>query len=290
MHRVVIYPNAKLNLGLYVTHKRLDGFHDIETLFFPIKGLCDTIDIELGGQNLPFSLELLGNEQLAAEKETDNLLFKAWRLLASYGLPSLRVRLLKKIPTGAGLGGGSADASFFLRALAPFCQKKVSEEELFQMAFALGSDCPFFLLNTPAIGRGRGEILTPFPLEEKLSGYWLVVLVPKVHVSTAQAFRSVLPQKMLFSMEERLAHPVTEWGKWLTNDFQTILSSQNPEVDAALSWLREQGAIYTSLSGSGAAVWGLFRDESFGECRVCDFMHKEFLFASEVSAITPQEF
>lgn len=287
MHRVVVYPNAKLNLGLYVTGKRADGFHDIETLFLPVMGLRDTLDIELGGGGTPFSLEILGNEQLAAESERDNLLFKAWQLLRPYVLPPLRVRLLKKIPMGAGLGGGSADASFFLRALSSFCEKRVSGDELFQMALSLGSDCPFFLLNTPAIGRGRGEILTPFPVREHLSGYYLVVLAPRVQISTAKAFGMVTPKKMNIELEDRLALPVSDWGRWLGNDFQPSVLSQTPEVQEALLWLQEQGAIYASLSGSGSAVFGLFRREIVSECRVCDRVYKGFLNWIERPMVAP---
>ena len=281
MQRLVLYPNAKINLGLYVTRKRLDGFHDIETIFLPLPELCDTIEVEMGiVQKEPFLLEIVGNDVLASE--TDNLLCKVWRLLAPYGLPTLRVSLKKKIPTGAGLGGGSADASFFLRAMLPFCAQPPAQD-LQVMALSLGSDCPFFLLNMPAIGRGRGELLTPITIN-KLAGYWVLVLIPKVEISTREAFASIVPEKPTFSMEERLELPLSEWNEQLKNVFQPGIVAKYNEIQQALDFLKRKGAFYYSLSGTGAAVFGLFCKEVFceGEVPTNWFVHKALLSDSGV--------
>ncbi|MFC2413547.1 MAG: 4-(cytidine 5'-diphospho)-2-C-methyl-D-erythritol kinase [Bacteroides sp.] len=256
MLSITVYPNAKINLGLYVTQKRSDGFHDIETVFLPVVGLYDTLEIaEVNTTSASLSLEVCGNRELACEP--NNILERAYELLVPFEPPKLRVRLTKRIPTGAGLGGGSADASFFLQAVAPFCKQDIAVKQLESLALQLGSDCPFFLRNTPSIGCGRGEKLIPIAL--KLSGYYLLVVVPPIHIATKEAFAAITPQLPQKALKETLLHPVEEWGSSLYNDFQAYVVKQYPLVGSLLASLRERGAVYTSLSGSGSALFGLYR-------------------------------
>lgn len=256
MFSITVYPNAKINLGLYVTRKRPDGYHDLETVFFPVAGLHDTLEIaEVNTTSTNLHLEVCGNRELACEP--NNILERAYELLVPFEPPKLRVRLTKQIPTGAGLGGGSADASFFLQAIAPFCKRAVAAEQLESLALQLGSDCPFFLRNTPAIGRGRGEKLTSIVLD--LSGYYLLVVVPPIHISTKEAFAAITPQTPQNALHETLLRPVEEWGNSLYNDFQAYVVKQYPCIGSLLTSLRGRDAVYTSLSGSGSALFGLYR-------------------------------
>lgn len=255
MPSIRVYPNAKINIGLYVTRKRPDGFHDLVTTFFPVYGLHDTLDItEINTSTTSFALEVRGNHELACEP--NNILERAYGLLAPFSPPKLRVCLTKYIPTGGGLGGGSADASFFLRVVAPLCKKKVSSEQLAAIALQLGSDCPFFLLNTPCIGRGRGEDLTPVALN--LRGYYLLIVVPAVHISTKDAFAAISPQLPQSDLEETILTPVESWKDTISNDFQEYVIAQYPHIGGLLTSLKESGAVYSSLSGSGSAVFGLY--------------------------------
>lgn len=255
MQPIRVYPNAKINLGLSITRKRADGFHDLETTFFPVRGLHDTLEISGVTQAGSFLLEIAGNQELASE--TNNILERAYELLSPFSPPKLRVHLTKRIPIGGGLGGGSADAAFFLHAVAPLCKETITPEQLKTIALELGSDCPFFLLNTPAVGRGRGELLTPIALQ--LQGYILVVVVPAIQISTKEAFAAIKPQSANFIPEEVLRTPVELWAQTLTNDFQAYVTAQYPAIRNLLISLKESGAVYTSLSGSGSAVFGLYR-------------------------------
>ena len=256
MPTIRVLANAKINIGLYVTQKRSDGYHDLETVFFPIRGLYDTLDISLENSSAScFSLEVVGNQELASE--ANNILERAYALLSPYCPPKLQVRLTKRIPTGGGLGGGSADASFFLRTIAPLCKIAIPPLQLASLALELGSDCPFFLLNSPALGRGRGEILTPLTLP--VNGYYLLIVVPKIHLSTQEAFAAITPHPARYALEEKVLAPIETWSRYISNDFQAFVTTHHPIIDTLLSSLRANGAIYTSLSGSGSAIFGLFR-------------------------------
>ena len=278
---MIAYPNVKLNLGLHVVRRREDGYHDLETLFVPYLGLHDTLEIITGDDFSRTSARLqetYGAEQLAqgitpdgklmvtiARKEgvdwdpLKDLTVKAYGILAEqYKLPPMKVYLEKTSPVGAGLGGGSADAAFALRMIAELAGLDLSDAELAGFAARLGSDCAFFIYNRPMLGTGRGEILEPFDID--LSGYRLDVIVPEgISVSTADAYRGIVPKVPDLPLREVLAHPVTEWKGLLVNDFETTVFEKHPRLAEIKQSLYDDGAVYAAMSGSGSALFSLRR-------------------------------
>ena len=278
---MIAYPNVKLNLGLHVVRRREDGYHDLETLFVPYLGLHDTLEIITGDDFSRTSARLQETyraEQLAqgitpdgklmvtiARKEgvdwetMKDLTVKAYGLLSEqYKLPPMKVYLEKTSPVGAGLGGGSADAAFALRMIAEIAGLELSDEELAGFAARLGSDCAFFIYNRPMLGTGRGEILEPFDID--LSGYRLDVIVPEgISVSTADAYRGIVPKVPDLPLREVLAHPVSEWKGLLVNDFETTVFAKHPRLAEIKQSLYDDGAVYAAMSGSGSALFSLRR-------------------------------
>ena len=278
---MIAYPNVKLNLGLHVVRRREDGYHDLETLFVPYLGLHDTLEIITGDDFSRTSArlqEIYKAEQMAqgitpdgklmvtiARKEgvdwdpLKDLTVKAYGLLSEqYKLPPMKIYLEKTSPVGAGLGGGSADAAFALRMIAELADMDLSDEELAGFAARLGSDCAFFIYNRPMLGTGRGEILEPFDID--LSGYRLDVIVPEgISVSTADAYRGIVPKVPDLPLREVLAHPVTEWKGLLVNDFETTVFEKHPRLAEIKQSLYDDGATYAAMSGSGSALFSLRR-------------------------------
>ena len=278
---MIAYPNVKLNLGLHVVRRREDGYHDLETLFVPYPGLHDTLEIITGDDFSRTSARLqetYGAEQLAqgitpdgklmvtiARKEgvdcdpLKDLTVKAYGILAEqYKLPPMKIYLEKTSPVGAGLGGGSADAAFALRMIAEIAGLELSDRELAGFAARLGSDCAFFIYNRPMLGTGRGEILEPFDID--LSGYRLDIVVPQgISVSTADAYRGIVPKKPDLPLREVLVHPVTEWKGLLVNDFETTVFEKHPRLAEIKQSLYDDGAVYAAMSGSGSALFSLRR-------------------------------
>jgi 4-diphosphocytidyl-2-C-methyl-D-erythritol kinase len=278
---MIAYPNVKLNLGLHVVRRREDGYHDLETLFVPYLGLHDTLEIITGDDFSRTSARLLETykaEQMAqgitpdgklmvtiARKEgvdwdpLKDLTVKAYGLLSEqFKLPPMKIYLEKTSPVGAGLGGGSADAAFALRMIAELAGLDLSDEELAGFAARLGSDCAFFIYNRPMLGTGRGEILEPFDID--LSGYRLDVIVPEgISVSTADAYRGIVPKVPDLPLREVLAHPVTEWKGLLVNDFETTVFEKHPRLAEIKQSLYDDGATYAAMSGSGSALFSLRR-------------------------------
>ncbi|MDR1667965.1 MAG: 4-(cytidine 5'-diphospho)-2-C-methyl-D-erythritol kinase [Bacteroidales bacterium] len=251
---MTVYPNAKINIGLWVTGKRPDGYHDIVTVFYPV-ALCDTLEIELSGNEKPaFSCAGTG---LMHEPPAENLCCKAYRLLdEAYGLPPARISLHKHIPTGAGLGGGSSDAAFTLRTLNKLCRLRLSEALLAEHAAQLGSDCAFFLHRKPALGTGKGDVLHPLPLS--LAPYRILLAKPPVAVSTAEAYARVQPVAPRHHLPDLLQLPVTEWRRCVTNDFESPIFAVHPEIADIKRRMYDLGAVYASMSGSGSVVYGIF--------------------------------
>ena len=278
---MIAYPNVKLNLGLHVVRRREDGYHDLETLFVPYPGLHDTLEIITGDDFSRTSARLqetYGAEQLEqgitpdgklmvtiARKEgvdwdpLKDLTVKAYGILAEqYKLPPMKIFLEKTSPVGAGLGGGSADAAFALRMIAEIAGLELSDRELAGFAARLGSDCAFFVYNRPMLGTGRGEILEPFDID--LSGYRLDIVVPQgISVSTADAYRGIVPKKPDLPLREVLVHPVTEWKGLLVNDFETTVFEKHPRLAEIKQSLYDDGAVYAAMSGSGSALFSLRR-------------------------------
>jgi 4-diphosphocytidyl-2-C-methyl-D-erythritol kinase len=257
---VVLFPNAKINLGLNIIRKRADDYHDLETVFYPIalQDALEVIENENAKEEVGISLSGISLNG----KIEDNLCFKAYRLLKSDfpHLPAVMIHLHKNIPTGSGLGGGSADGAFTLKLLNKKFDLKLSTNQLIDYSVQLGSDCPFFILNKPCFATGRGEFLDPVPVD--LSGYKHVVINPGIHVSTAEAFSLLTPTPRSKSIKEIIKQPVKTWKAELKNDFEYPVVKKYPEIETIKSKLYESGAIYASMTGTGSTVYGLFRKET----------------------------
>ncbi len=279
---MITNPNVKINLGLNVLRKREDGFHDLETLFVPYMGISDRLEIIIGDDYSRISAELFAKYSegqlvqglsedgklmitIARSEGVDwnplkDLTARAYFILAEdfEGMPPVKIFLEKLSPVGAGLGGGSSDAAFALKMLNDLCALGLTEAQLAQYASRLGSDCAFFVYNRPMIGEGRGEILTDYLLD--LSGYELKVLTPEgISVSTADAYRGIIPRIPEMTLREVLSKPIEDWDGALINDFETTVFAKYPELEAIKRSLYESGAVYASMSGSGSALFALYR-------------------------------
>ncbi|MDO5035564.1 MAG: 4-(cytidine 5'-diphospho)-2-C-methyl-D-erythritol kinase [Porphyromonas sp.] len=246
-------PCAKLNLGLRILRKRSDGYHEIQTLFYPIP-LYDLLEV------LPHDGEIAWDDGgWSGSPSEENLVYRAYRLLQQEypTLPSVRIILRKRIPTGAGLGGGSSDAAFMLRSLQRLFGLPISEERLKQLATTLGADVPFFLTPQPSIGEGIGEILTPYPHLPDLSGWHLTLLLPGIHISTALAYAGVAPSDQGEDLREVLRRPIEEWREWLHNDFEASVFAKYPLLSELKERLYHSGATYAAMSGSGSTLFAL---------------------------------
>lgn len=248
---MISYPNVKLNLGLNVLRKRPDGYHDLETLFVPYHGITDILEINTASED---SIEVAGGSWAP---ETD-LCWKALGLLrADHAFPPVKIRLVKRAPVGAGLGSGSSDCVFTMKMLDEMFSLGLSDADLHSYASKLGSDCPFFVYNTPMIGEGRGEVLTPFAID--LSGFDIRVEVPAgVSVSTREAYAGISPHVPEISLREVLKRPVSDWKSLLVNDFERSVFAAHPEIEALKNKLYADGAVYAAMSGSGSSVFALF--------------------------------
>ncbi len=255
---MVTFPNCKINLGLNIINKRPDGYHDLETVFYPIF-IQDVLEIITDQNTEPLQDVNYTASGLQVEGDSNlNLCVKAFRLLKKDypQLPSIKIHLHKNIPMGAGLGGGSADGAFALKTLNQKYQLNISEEQMIQYALQLGSDCPFFIMNKPCLAKGRGEILTSIDLD--LSQYQFLIVNPGIHISTAWAFTQIQPSRALYPIEETIFIPIGQWKSILQNDFEKPVIQQFPEIGTIIHQLYSQGAIYAALSGSGSTVFGIF--------------------------------
>lgn len=248
---MICFPNAKINLGLNVVSKRPDGYHNIETIFYPVP-LKDGLEIIKADH---FSFSQTGIEVDAPIEK--NLVIKAMRLLEEqYSIPSLEIHLLKAIPFGAGLGGGSADAAFMLKLINNYCELQIPDEKLEELAVHIGADCPFFIKNKPVFATGTGNIFEPVSVS--LSNYFMVLVKPPVSVSTPEAYAHVKPAHPAMSLKEIIQKPVNEWKNLMINDFERSVFPEFPRIKAIKEALYCNGAVYASMSGSGSSVYGLF--------------------------------
>ena len=242
----------KINLGLHVIEKLPSGYHALETVFYPCHNYEDTIEIAPASQ---FSFTLK-NADFICDVE-HNLCVKAFRLLQNrYNLPPVHLTLTKQIPSGAGLGGGSADAALTLKMLNMLFSLQLSPQQLHEFAVQLGSDTAFFLYDEPMYATGRGEILTPIALD--LSKYHIEVVCPNIPISTAQAYSAIVPKIPEVSLKEIIKTPIETWKKNLVNDFEEIIFKQYPQLLEIKNEFYNRGALYASMSGSGSAVLGVF--------------------------------
>lgn len=250
---MIIYPNAKINIGLNVTEKRPDGFHNIETLFYPVN-ICDIIEFE-EKKNGKTILETSGGHLDIDPSE--NIIIKAYdKLKARYNIPELHFYLHKIIPSGAGLGGGSSDASAVLTALNKHFELGITHTELSNIALELGSDCPFFLTNKPMIGTGKGELLSPTPLT--LLGYEIIIIKPNIFISTKEAYENIKPKKSDFNLSKLYKQDINNWGDLIRNDFEDNLPNKFNEIRDIIKTLYSRGAKLAMMSGSGSSVFGIF--------------------------------
>ena len=248
---MVTFPNAKINLGLHVTERRPDGYHNLETLFYPV-GLTDALEILPSGT---FSFQTSG-VTMDGDVE-NNLVVKAYRLLKKdFQLPKVKIYLHKVIPTGAGLGGGSSDAAFTLKMINDLFEIGLSQQQLEKYAGMLGADCPFFVGNIPSLATGKGDQLMPVNID--LSQYHIAIVKPPVSVNTAMAYKEINPKLPDISLYDIINQTVENWRDFLYNDFEGSVFRQYPEIAAIKQTLYDLGAHYASMSGSGSAVFGLF--------------------------------
>lgn len=245
---MIVFPQAKINIGLRVTGVRPDGYHDLETLFLRIP-LADALEV------IPADVDSFDDGGFG-DPQT-NLVCRAMALLRDEvgSLPPLAVILRKRIPTGAGLGGGSSDASAMLLLLRRILDLDISDERLAELALQLGADCPFFLTEGPQVGRGLGELLTPFDLD--LKGKVLTLVLPGIHVSTAEAYGRISLSAPEEPLEQSLQRPMAEWRKWVINDFESSVFALHPHLAEIKDQLYAAGATYASMSGSGSALYAL---------------------------------
>jgi len=249
---MLIFPNAKINIGLNVVSKRDDGFHTIETFFFPVKELADALEF------IPSKKTVLTISGIDIEgNPADNLVLKAYYLLKErFDLPPLSIHLHKFIPAGAGLGGGSSDASFMLKALKEYFNLPIENKEMLDFAGRLGSDCTFFIGNAPAIARGKGEILQP--VEIKMKGKHYLIIKPSFSINTRDAYSGVQPAQPMRNLAGLIKLPMEEWKDSIRNDFEPSVFKRFPELGIIKQAMYEMGAVYASMSGSGSAIFGIF--------------------------------
>lgn len=250
---MILFPNAKINLGLYITRRRDDGYHDLSTCFYPVKWR-DILEI-VPAHGDTTTLTVTGRK-VECEPEK-NLVMKAYRALDSVvPLPPVDIYLHKVIPDGAGLGGGSADAAFTLLGLNELLQLELPKKRLASIASTVGADCPFFIYNTPMLATGIGDIFTPADID--LSDYCIAIVKPHASVSTREAYSGVTPRLPSLPLDMALAMPVESWRDNVANDFEESIFPSHPEISEVKSMLYDLGAVYASMSGSGASVFGLF--------------------------------
>jgi 4-diphosphocytidyl-2-C-methyl-D-erythritol kinase len=254
VHNMIVFPNAKINIGLNILSRREDGFHNLETIFYPL-AVRDALEVVEADQ-LKFTssgLEIPGNP-------TDNLCLKAYDLLSKdYKLPPVHIHLHKHIPIGAGLGGGSADASFFIRLMNEKFELGMDAAQMEAYASKLGSDCAFFVQNKPALAHGKGDQLQTIELD--LSNYFIILVMPVVQVSTSDAYRGIRPAAMESSLADLIKLPVEAWKAVIKNDFEPSVFLQYPIIAEIKSKLYSAGALYACMSGSGSSVFGIFQKE-----------------------------
>jgi 4-diphosphocytidyl-2-C-methyl-D-erythritol kinase len=268
---MLTFPNAKINIGLNIIEKRSDGFHNIESVFYPV-GWCDVLEmIHLTPSPSPYGegsfifestgLPIPGNQ-------ANNLIIKAFNLIIEYRKQNkkkhstfytLHSALHKNIPMGAGLGGGSADGAFALKMLNEILELNLSVSELQNLARKLGSDCAFFIENHPVFCHQKGDEFEDFDLD--LKGKFIVLVNPDIHISTAEAYSGVIPRKPEISLKEALKQPISDWKKTIKNDFEEKLLIKYPTIARLKESLYQHGAIYASMTGSGSTVYGIFENE-----------------------------
>ena len=247
---MILFPNAKINIGLNIISKREDGFHNISSIFYPIFNCYDIIEIIKSDKFIFTSSGL-------KIPHKDNLCVKAFELIQSnYNISPVHIHLHKLIPIGSGLGGGSSDASFVLKALNEIFNLDLNFKELERISLEIGSDCPFFIDNTPKIVSGKGEIMSKIDLD--LSNYKIKLIHSKIKISTKEAFSNIKPKKIDSKLKENIFESIKDWEKKISNDFEENIFRKYNELQFTKQVLYKKGAIYASMSGTGSTVYGIF--------------------------------
>lgn len=254
---MITYPNAKINIGLNITERRPDGYHNIESVFYPIN-LQDAVEIKtIEGEEPQGGYKLKVSGTILDGTPDDNLVVKAYKLLRKdFNFPAQKIHLYKHIPVGAGLGGGSSDAAAIIKMLNEKFALGLTSEQMQNYAVQIGADCPFFINNTPVFATGIGNIFTP--IEFSLHGKTIILVKPDIFVSTRDAYALVKPSPAAIPLTEAIKQPISEWKQIITNDFEKSVFAKYPEIAAIKDKLYDMGAIYASMSGSGSAVYGIF--------------------------------
>ena len=254
---MICFPNAKINLGLHIVSRRPDGYHDLETIFYPV-GMKDALEIVPGGSSVGYRFFQSGIPVGGAVEK--NLVIRALHLVsAEKEIPPIDIHLLKKIPTGAGLGGGSSDAAFMLRLLNETFTLGYTREDLLRFAVQLGADCSFFIKNAPSFATGTGDELEPVTVG--LDSYFILLVKPDITISTKEAYAMITPRQPEVSLKEIVKRPVSEWKEVMKNDFEIPVFKKYPEIGSIKQQLYDMGAVYAAMSGSGSAVFGIFEQE-----------------------------
>lgn len=249
---MLAFANAKINLGLHITEKRQDGYHNLETVFYPVK-ICDVVELSDAGQT---SCVVRGTD--IPGDVNDNICLKAFLALQrDFVLPSQKITLLKNIPVGAGLGGGSSDAAFLIKLVNDKFKLGLTAGQMEDYARQLGADCAFFIQNKPVYAFGKGDEFSQLDID--LSNYYLILVKPAVHVSTAAAYEGITPSIPSTSLKDLIHLPLENWKQVLKNDFEATVFRKYPETEQIKTRLYEAGALYAAMSGSGSSVFGIFR-------------------------------
>ena len=264
---MITFPCAKINLGLNIVSKRPDGYHNLETVFYPIP-LTDALEIKYMDEKFPSEspcdLKITGKDVDCNEE--DNLVIKAYQLLAAdFQLPRVHAHLVKRIPTPAGLGGGSSDAAYMIRLLDERFRLNIGIPEMERYAAKLGADCAFFITADPSYAEGIGDVLMPVDVPGAgLGGYYLAVVKPSVAVSTRDAYAAIVPKTPAKCCRDIVRQPIETWKDELVNDFEAPIFAMHPELAAIKQSLYDAGAVYAAMSGSGSALFGIFREQPTG--------------------------
>jgi 4-diphosphocytidyl-2-C-methyl-D-erythritol kinase len=255
---MIVFPKAKINLGLNITARRSDGYHNIETIFYPV-GLCDALEFVVSDSSEKEDILVVTGINTCGPTK-DNLVIKILRKLREkHSLPFLRIHLHKVIPIGAGLGGGSSDAAYLLRGVNKYFELSIDEQNLKAIALEIGSDCPFFISSLPSFASGRGEILKP--LTPILNCSYLIILNPGVSINTREAYRNCIPLSPEMGLLQLIDLPVNEWKDRVVNDFEEYAFKNYPIIEKLKNELYSAGAKFSLMSGSGSSVYGIFSEK-----------------------------
>jgi 4-diphosphocytidyl-2-C-methyl-D-erythritol kinase len=258
LHKIrymITFPQAKINIGLRVTGIRRDGYHDIETIFYPL-GLCDALEFVVPQDKVKEDKLVVTGINIGLRTEKNLVIAAVRKMRENYPVPFLKIHLHKAIPSGAGLGGGSSDAASMIKAINKLFSFNIDNSELKGIAFKVGSDCPFFIDPVPSYATGRGEVLKPVSIQ--LDGFHIVLVNPGIHISTREVYNNCIPAKPAKSLEKLISLHASQWKKFIVNDFEDYVYNLHPGIEEIKKILYHAGAVYTSMSGSGSTVYGIF--------------------------------